>query len=280
MHGTPAAGAGTPGSPADPHPPAPRVTMSHRLPILLVLVLAGLLFGASADAQVVRVTVTDLSGAPVPDAMVRLEGADGGLVHAEFTGPAGAASVRGPQGAYTVRVQRAGYEVAALPVQVARGETRLTVQLRARPLALDTVTVIAPGASERGRDAFLRRREMEDGVFLDPEYFQTRYSRSRWVGDLLRGAPGIETYRLPRTGRTVARNGRQWGCFNVLVDGQPYRGPGPMDNWMRPRDIVGVEIYHFSSDVPREYRRYAWEDTTRADANPCGLIIYWTSAGW
>jgi hypothetical protein len=254
--------------------------MPRRIILLVSLAVAGLLFGVSASAQVVRVTVTDAAGAAVEDAMVRVEAPDGVLVRAAFSNRDGVAGVRVPAGAYVVRVQRAGYVTAQAPVQVGPGENAVRVQLRTRPLVMDTVHVIAPGELERGRDAFRRRSEMEDGVFLDPEYFSRRYPVSRYIGDLLRGAPGIDTYRLPRTGRTVARNARQWHCFNTLVDGQPYKGPGPMDNWFQPRDIVGVEIYHISSDVPREFRQYAWEDTTDPDARPCGLIIYWTRRGW
>ncbi|HLM67208.1 MAG TPA: hypothetical protein VK358_06760 [Longimicrobium sp.] len=47
-----------------------------------------------------------------------------------------------------------------------------------------------------------------------------------------------------------------------------------------PSQIVGVEIYHVSSDVPREYSRFAWEDTDGLDARPCGVIIYWTRDAW
>lgn len=281
MGGTPAETDWYIGVTAVRFPPARESAMPRLVHAALLLLLASLFFSATASAQVLRVTVSDLSGAPVEDAMVRLEAPDGTLVRATFSGGGGRAGLRAPAtGAYNVRVQRAGYEAQVVPVQVAAGETPLRVQLRARPLALDTVTVIAPGEEERGRDAFRRRSAMENGVFLDPEYFATRYRGSRWTADLLREAPGIEIHRVPQTGRPYVRNGRQWHCFTVLIDGQRYRGPGPMDNWYRPSDIVGVEIYHISSDIPREYRQFTWEDTTRFDAKPCGLILYWTRRGW
>lgn len=247
---------------------------------LLALLLASIL-AVPAAAQSLRVTVKDAAtGAPVLDALIRITGPDGALVHTGFSERNGVAGARLPAGDYALRVGRAGYETAEQPLRIGAGRNAVDVALRARPVGLDTVVVVVPGENERGREAFRRRQATANGVFLDPDYFQQRYRGARWIGDLLRGAPGIITRMVPRTGRTVVQNARQWQCFNVLVDGVQYRGPGPLDNWARPNDIVAVEIYHISSDVPPEYRRFAWEDTTRPDARPCGVILYWTRSQW
>jgi hypothetical protein len=250
------------------------------LPIAFFAVLASCL-PANAGAQVVRVTVTDaVTGAAIRDALVRVENADGALVRAAFTEREGVGSVRVTAGPYTLRVGRAGYVMVSQPLRVVRGENRVAVQLRVAPFGLDTVVVVAPGENERGRDAFRRRSQTENGVFLGPDYFAPRYRGALWIGDMMTGAPGIITPMVPRTGRKVVVNARQWNCFNVLLNGEIYRGPGPIDNWVRPRDLVGVEIYHFSSSVPAEFRRFAWEDTSAESALPCGVIIYWTRNRW
>ena len=253
--------------------------MPRRLAFLVLFAALALCLPGAVSAQVLRIAVTDASGDGVPDALVRIENPDGTLVRAMFSGNDGAAATRLDPGPYVVRVGRSGFGPGVVTVRVNAGENRVSVRLAPRPLSLDTVRVISPGANERGRDAFLRRRATENGVFLDPGYFLDRYRGARWVGDLLRDAPGINLLRMPHTGVAV-QNARQWNCFNVLLNGRPYRGPGPLDYWIRPTQVIGVEIYHISSDVPREYRRYAWEDTVDPDARPCGVIIYWTRDAW
>jgi hypothetical protein len=255
--------------------------MPRRLLLIAFILAIALIVPPAAAAQVVRVTVTEAeTGAAIRDALVRLEDVDGALVQAAFTEREGGAVVRVAAGAYTLRVGRAGYVMAEQPLRVARGENAVSVQLRAAAVGLDTVLVVAPGENESGRDAFRRRSQTENGVFLGPDYFATRYRGALYIGDLMTGAPGIITPMVPRTGRKVVVNARQWRCFNVLLNGEIYRGPGPIDNWVRPRDLVGVEIYHFSSSVPREFRRYAWEDPEGMSALPCGVIIYWTRSAW
>jgi hypothetical protein len=253
--------------------------MPQRILIPLLAILA-LCLPAALSAQVLRVTVTDPSGGGVADALVRIERPDGTLVRAAFSENDGGVAAQVPRGAYLLRVGRSGYAPSALPVQVGEGENRVRVRLSERALGLDTLVVITPRENERGRDAFLRRRQMENGVFLDPGYFLDRYDSARWIGDLLRDTPGLNLVRTPRTGRIVVQNARQWNCFNVLLNGVRYLGSGPMDRWVRPNEIIAVEIYHVGSDVPREYSRFSWEETDGADARPCGVIIYWTRQSW
>ena len=254
--------------------------MPRRLPLLVLLAVLALFVPRLASAQVLRVTVTDPSGGGVADALVRIERPDGTLVRAAFSENDGTVAAQVPEGDYTLRVGRSGYASAAMQVRVAAGENRVEVRLAARPIGLDTLVVITPRANERGRDAFLRRRQTENGVFLHPGYFLDRYDSARWIGDLLRDAPGLNLIRAPHTGRIVVQNARQWNCFNVLLNGRRYRGPGPMDRWIRPNEIIAVEIYHVGSQVPREYSRFAWEDTDGLDARPCGVLIYWTRESW
>ncbi|HEX2076611.1 MAG TPA: carboxypeptidase-like regulatory domain-containing protein [Longimicrobium sp.] len=259
----------------------------------MTLALLLQLVAGAAAAQVANVTVRDAqSGAPVVGAMVRVENAEGAVVRAGFTQANGTVRLRVPAGGYRVVVRRGGYHEGGAPLQVGEGETALVVQLRARPIVLDTVLVVAPGeGGERGRDAFLRRSRMEDGVFLDPEYLAQRYHLN-YVGDMLNGVPDLmvlPTECPPATGPMgcagrlrprVPVGTRGWGCFVQLLDGEPPRlsafdadyGHNQLDFWFRPRDFVGVEIYHVPSQIPRELRQYS---------NPrCGMIVYWTRRKW
>jgi Carboxypeptidase regulatory-like domain len=260
-------------------------------PAALALLLQ--LAAGAAAAQAVSVSVRDAqTGAPVGSAMVRMETAAGGVVRAGFTRPDGTVRLRVPAGDYQVVVRRAGYHEGGEPLRVGAGETSLVVELRARPFSLDTVIVVAPGDGlERGRDAFLRRSRSEDGVFLDPAYLAPRYHLN-YVGDMLNGVPDLmvlptecppSSSPMGCAGRLRPRvpvGTRGWGCFVQLIDGGPPRlsafdadyGHNQMDFWFRPRDFVGVEIYHVPSQIPQELRQHS--------SPRCGMIVYWTRRRW
>ncbi|HEU0298618.1 MAG TPA: carboxypeptidase-like regulatory domain-containing protein [Longimicrobium sp.] len=264
----------------------------RRLAPAAAALLLPLAAGAAA-AQTVSVSVRDVqSGAPVSAAMVRMENAAGVMVRAGFTQSDGTVRLRVPAGDYQVTVRRAGYQEGSAPLRVGTGEAALVVRLRARPFILDTVLVMVPGeGGERGRDAFLRRSRSQDGVFLDPAYLAQRYHLT-YVGDMLNGVPDLMVLptECPPTSSKMGCAGRLrprvpvgtrgWGCYTPLIDGEPPRlsafdaeyGHNQMDFWFRPRDFMGVEIYHVPSQIPRELRQYS---------NPrCGMIVYWTRRRW
>ena len=286
--------------------PRPRRWTNLLIPLFLQLV------AASAAAQTVNFAVRDAAnGAPVGGAMVRVEDAAGVVVRAGFTREDGTLRLRVPAGAYQVFVRRAGFHEASAPLAVAGAQASLSIDLRGRPLMLDTVLVVAPGeGEERGRHAFLRRSQTEDGVFLDPAYLTQRY-HSTYIGDLLYGVPDLKvvtpfcasqrassrqtsimSFRVqgvpwaPPTGcsgRLAPRtpvSTRGWGCFTILLNGRPPEmgsfdvalGHNEIDFWYRPRDVVGVEVYHVPSQIPRDLRRYS--------EPRCGMINYWTREKW
>lgn len=281
----------------------PRRSTRLRLPVLsrngwlFALALLLQLGAGAAAAQTARVSVRDAqSGAPVAAAMVRVEDAAGVVVRAGFTRPDGTVQLRIAAGVYQVLVRRAGYQEGSAELRVEGPGVSLNVRLRPRPLSLDTVRVVAPGEGpERGRDAFLRRSLTEEGVFLDPAYLAGRY-HSTYLGDLLQGVPDLAVVApvcVSRRGSTSLRSGcagrlaprkpvstRGWGCITTLLNGIPPRlgasnpeyGHNEIDFWLRPRDIVGVEVYHVPGDIPPDLRQYAQPH--------CGMINYWTRSGW
>lgn len=275
----------------NPVPLFPRRWKSAAIALLLQLA------AGAAAAQTVTVAVRDAqNGAPIGGAMVRVEDAAGAVVRAGFTRPDGTLRLRVRAGEFQVFVRSPRYHKASASVRVEGADASLTVQMRPRPFVLDTVLVIAPGdGEERGRDAFLRRSQTEDGVFLDPAYLTQRY-HSTYVGDLLYGVPDVmvvaplcNTARRGRSaglgcaGRLSPRrpvSTRGWGCFTTLLNGEPPRmgsfnpewGHNEIDFWYRPRDIVGVEVYHVPSQIPRDLRRYSQPH--------CGIINYWTRNKW
>lgn len=246
----------------------------------VLLALPAVLLAAGLRAQAVRVTVTDAgTGAPVAGALVRVENEAGELVRAGFSDARG--TVRLPLrdgGPHVVSAERAGYARTQADVGVQEaGETAAALAMRANPLALDTLQVVAPGRREVGRQTFERRRATGNGVYLDSAYIATR--GGTWPGDLLESVPGIEvrTVHGPSGIRrpTTRLGGR---CLNALVNGLPYYGGWPrflqLEETLRHGDIVAVEVYRTMEEVPVDLRRYARR------TGSCGLIIYWTEDGW
>lgn len=247
--------------------------------MLTVLLLLG---ARPAAAQVIRATATDaLTGAPVAEALVRVEGQDGAVAAAGFTGADGTVVLRMREGgSYRVRGERAGYLAAAASVAVGpEGEAGVELRMAQRPFSMDTVLVVGRSRDERGRDAFERRRAMNEGVFLDSAYLAARYARSLQAADLMRGVPGIVVppHILERTPRSL----RGWRCMVMLLDGRPFRltfadgGRRLLHDVIGPRDVVAVEVYREYAEVPPEFRRYAESGMYR-----CGVYLYWTRVRW
>ena len=250
-----------------------------------MIAMLSVLAAGPAAAQAVRATATDAaSGAPVAEALVRVEAADGTVAAAGFTGEDGAVVLRMRQGgSYRVRAERPGYFAIAEAVAVGPGGT-VGAELRMiqRPFTIDTVKVIARAqrrGHERGRDGFERRRQMQEGVFLDSAYLAAKYERSLQPADLLRGVPGIEVppHILERRPRSL----RGWRCMVMLLDGYPLQlrfrdgGGRKLSEVIGPRDVVAVEVYREYSEVPPEFQRYAYSGMYR-----CGVYLYWTQVRW
>lgn len=241
--------------------------------------LALLLAAAPAAAQTVRVSVADAaSGAPVVGAMVRVEAEDGDLAQAGFTDERGVVRLRLNEAArYFVGATRAGYLPGMDTIHAApAGQTEAVVRLRPRPLALDTVTVVASSGREVGRQTFERRRATGNGIYLDSAYVAQR--RALFPGDLLASIPGIRVQAEHGTGirRPASRMGAR--CLAYLVNGLPFYGGWPrwvtLEETLRRGDIVAVEVYREFDEVPRELQRHAWR------RGRCGLVVYWTEDGW
>lgn len=247
----------------------------------LVAALAAAFGAQAAGAQSIRAVARDAAtGAPVAEAMVRVETADGVLVGAAFVNENGEAVVRvRAPGRYLVEVRRAGYYDGAVQVEAAGGQVQTEVRLARRPFALDTVVVYARRDNERGREGFERRRATGEGVFLDSAYLAQRSRRVAFAGDMLTGIPG--TYTRRAWGATTVRSLRGWKCMVFLLDGRPF-GLGFEDGGARelhqvlgPTDVKGVEVFREWDEVPLEFRQYAERGIYR-----CGVYIYWTRARW
>jgi hypothetical protein len=244
----------------------------------LIAAAAAALAASPAAAQTIRATALDAAtGAPVAEALVRVEAADGTLVASGFVNEAGVVvlRVRGA-GPYQVRAQRAGYDEAAVQVDAGGRQVAAELRLARRPFVLDTLVVYGRQRNERGRQGFERRRSLGMGVFLDSAVLEERSRGAIYTADVLRGVPGLRM-RNPRGRATVARSVRGWGCMVTLVDGHPrtVAPPRELHHFVRPTDVIAVEVYREFSEVPEEFRIHAHDGIYA-----CGVIAYWTGARW
>ncbi|HVH13224.1 MAG TPA: carboxypeptidase-like regulatory domain-containing protein [Longimicrobium sp.] len=253
--------------------------MPRRL-LASALLAAAVFAAAELPAQGVRATVTDVAGAPVDGALVRLESETGRLVQAGFTDARGAVRLqhRDP-GRYVLSAERSGYDrtQATLLLRI-DADTPVSLRMPASPLTLDTLRVATEATGpEVGAETFRRRRSSGRGIYLDSAYVAQR--NAVWPGDFLQSVPGIEVrvtsgrggYRRP----TTRMGGR---CLTTLVNGLPYYGGWPrfmtLEQTMHASNVVAVEVYRVYEDVPAELRRYA------RGMRSCGLVVYWTEDGW
>jgi hypothetical protein len=282
-----------------------RTTLAFR-PLLGAALLAAAIAPHAAGQTIHAAVVRGSSGEPLPEVLVRAQSEDGRTVGAGFTRVNGVAVLRLREaGTFRLVAQRGGFNDASVgSVRVGEdGDVTVPVAMTPRPFNMDTVTVIAQLRSERGRQAFNRRRVMGEGVYLDSDYLQQRNPRE--VADFLIGVPGI----VMRPGRegAVPVSTRGTRCMVTLIDGRPvpalmqpverdmmrnglnhltanprghmiYDPAGrSLKRMVYPEDVVAIEVYREWNEVPLEYRQYAFTPQT---PERCGAYLYWTESRW
>jgi len=251
---------------------------ASRKRLFLVAAVMAAVAAQPAAAQSIRATVRDAAtGAPVAEALVRVAAEDGALVSSGFANEGGVVvlRVRRP-GTYRVEAERSGYTAAAVQVDAGGPQVQVELRMGRRPFVLDTVVVFGQRRDERGRHGFERRRSLGLGVFLDSATLAQRARTAPWVGDILRGVPGLQMDR-PRGRATVPRSVRGWRCMVTLVDGRRMDlvPPRELHHVIAPSDLKGVEVYREFSEVPEEFRGSVYQGMY-----PCGAVLYWTRVRW
>lgn len=279
---------------------------ARRLPLCLTM-LAGLLALAPsplAPQAIAGVVVDDRTLDPVPGALVRLV-IQGRLNRATETDSVGRFFLSAPrEDQYQLEVSRMGYETSrSQPVLVADGDT-VSVEFRVLPDAILMDPIMVTGYTRRGRNAFDRRRqEWGRGLFLTPaqidsiapehpahalEGLEKVHVAWGW-GPTLSGGSGP----MPSVRGLLGR-----GCLLYMVDFVPVRpepfAPGAWSGYqlgsLLGQDIVAVEVYRSVSEVPPELYRFSNQVRTIFSAGGggvqsqylinCGLVVFWTRAGW
>jgi len=213
--------------------------------------------------------VTDVTGAPMAQAQVAVEGGAAIAV----TGADGTFSLAGlPSGTTSAVVRKIGYSPALRTVHLrAKEPQRLTVALTAGVRALPTVTVTGTMDAALKKLGFNERRNMvARSSFLLPADIEKKQARQ--FTDLIRNMNG---FRVTDSGMgqmiegTRGSGGAQAGCVNVYVDRVAFEqmSPGDLDSAFPVNNIGAIETYASANETPAEFTM---------PGRACATIVVWT----
>lgn len=264
---------------------------THRVCLVVAVLAAATLVAARpAPAQIlVRGIVVDAgTGAPIPSARVVLSASHGGWADELHTDSAGSFTFPDVRsGSYNLRLRRVGYRNSGGSLRLsADSVVELRLQMAVASVALEPVTVVArsPRTVSPILRGFYQRMSSGTGRFVTREEIESR--RPTRVTDVLRIQPNMILIpgRGGIGGGTMSRPSSGGRCSVVFfidgmlvstpANGVPWRsGPRtdrPIDDYVQPGDIEGIEIYRGESDTPAEFvTRYV----------TCGTVVIWTRRG-
>ena len=218
-----------------------------------------------------RVTgrVMDKKGQPLKDARVMLQGG-GEVAITKTNGDFALDSL--PSGTQALQVRKLGYSVTEVAVELsAREPATTTITMSDAVPLLETMRVEATKDKALSDVGYLQRKQTGMGYFMDGNMIN-RDAIS--FADVMRVAPGLKVMPLG-DGRTYvitdSRNPAGNGCVNFYVDNTKWTEvtPGDIDTFVRPDELVAVEIYH-GSETPPQY--------TTPGMSSCATVVAWTRA--
>jgi hypothetical protein len=217
---------------------------------------------------VVTGKVVDKKGNPLGGARVMLQG--GGTV--AVSRPNGDFTLDSlPLGTQAIQVRKLGYAASEVPVEVAsNAPTKADVVLG------DFVPTLAVMKVEAARDkaladiGYLSRKQTGMGTYLDGDRID---HASMSFSDVMRTVAGLRVVPTGDGRTSVITDSRSAGngCVNYYVDGTPWTTmtPGDIDDYLRPSELVAIEVYH-GSGAPPQY--------TQPGQSGCATIVAWTVA--
>lgn len=198
--------------------------MTQRLVLFLALSLS--LFGQTATTQLGG-TVTDSSGASVPNATVKATNESTGLRYTQTTTAAGLYAFPSiPVGSYTLNVDGTGFKKFQLTKIVLQINTPATVNANLEVgAASETVMVKANAETIQTNNATI-------GNVVERKAIEALPLNGRNPLNLLIYEPGV----VQRSGGTTSVNGARSGAVNVTIDGieaNENTNPNPVNNIFR-----------------------------------------------
>jgi hypothetical protein len=217
-----------------------------------------------------RVTgrILNKKGEPLRDARITLQG-QGRTVISRANGDFVLDSL--PSGTQSIEVRRLGYSVTDVPVELsANNATPTTVTMSDAVPLLEVMRVEAAADKALSDIGYLGRKKTGMGYFMDGKDIN---HESLAFSDVMRMAPGLRIVPAGDGRTSVITDSRSSGngCVNFYVDGTPWQTmqAGDIDEYVRPAELVAVEIYH-GSETPAQY--------TTPGASSCATIVAWTQA--
>lgn len=253
----------------------------NRVVYALCLVAAGLLTAPSAHGQVIRGTVVEAgTNRPLRDVSIALLTTDGRAMVTTVSDSTGSFWMRAARfGSFRIRAERIGMtDVTTQPLEITDGATEIVLRMAETAVPLEPLTVAARGVdAELGplRGYYERMRWNQRagiGRFITRDAIELRNPGN--ISDMLRELPRITVTRARGTGQfvTVRGGGRAGECNPALfIDGTRInrRDRAYVDEYVRPADVEGVEVYVGLAQLPGAYH----------DENGCGVILVWTRRG-
>ena len=175
--------------------------------------------------------------------------------------------------AETLDVRMIGYTPIRVAFEIGRtGILHITPTLIPIPLA--PLEVTSDMAVTPGMQGFEARRARGPGVFFTRE--DILRMQPRQVTDILRRVPGIQIRPVSGgLGHNVIVQSRGMNCPMLFyMDGSAFPLPGdaPINHYVSPDEVVGIEVYSGSSEVPAQF------NSSRFTAR-CGVVMLWTRFG-
>ena len=170
-----------------------------------------------------------------------------------------------PSGSRMLDVRAVGYYPQRRQVNVVAGAPPLTFALSTLESVLDTVRIIARAGRTREIQGFIDRRRSGFGHFLTAEDFAKRGAIV--TSDVFRTVPGLRVERGFGGSTLSMRSAFGEDCAPAFYINGMYMNlsADDVDDWVRPKEIVGVEVYTGES-VPPQFQR---------GMSGCGSIVIW-----
>ena len=246
--------------------------------VLLVLTLLLHAGAAGAHAQIVRGRLLEAgTGAPIAAGTIELIRNDT-IIDEAISDTAGSFTLQGDVGGEDrIRAERIGFRSSLSQVLALASGARIDLEYRlsTEAIGLDPITVITASRSMTlERRGFFERESSTAGAFITRE--ELGRPDVRVVTDVLRRVPGVQVVRMGvTTSDVVMRGGKVRNCLaRIYLNGTVIRqggaqSPGDpvLDQFIKPGDIEGIEVYRSSLEIPAEFGG--------GDA-PCGALVIWT----
>lgn len=241
-----------------------------------VAVAALLLASAgAAEAQSVRgVVVEQLSGRPIPEAIVTLLGGSGAVAGRVQAGADGTFGFDVRAGGYRLQAERLGYQpVASGELALREGDTtRVLLRMSTRTVVLDPLTVVSAPRTLRERTLadFEYRRRRGWGSYLTPE--QIERVRGFPASTIVQQLPRVTLDYGALRPRILLPDRRMSGSkceAAIFVDGVRIRVDDDVtvDDFVPGARVMAVEVYYRPHTTPPEFATFD---------NTCGTVVIWT----